>query len=83
MKAETFLADLNARYRGAGGPSLDLLARHIAEALEEISEGAETDPLEGMLKEKLLELAEERGIEVVGTGTDGAILKADLIKALR
>lgn len=42
MKAETFLANLNARYRSAGGPSLHLLAQHVAEALEEVSEGGKS-----------------------------------------
>lgn len=82
MTAETFLADLNERYRAGGGASLDLLAAHVAEAFEELAAG-EDDPLDGMLKEDLQALADERGVEVVGTGTDGAILKDDLLKALR
>lgn len=42
MKAETFLANLNARATVDGGLTLDVLARHLAETIEDISERNET-----------------------------------------
>jgi predicted metallo-beta-lactamase superfamily hydrolase len=38
---------------------------------------------EGYNKDKLQEVADAAGIEVKGTGADGAVLKEDLVKALR
>lgn len=44
MKAETFLANLHARAKREGGLNLSVLARHLAEAIEEISEPKNATP---------------------------------------
>lgn len=54
-------------------------------ATEAEAEGAivePTDDLEGKTDEELTALAQERGIEITGTGTRGRVTHADLLKAL-
>lgn len=56
-------------------------AEQAAEAAEAAAKEAEK-ALEGLTVQQLTERAAEAGIEVVGTGTGGNILKRDLIQAL-
>ncbi|WP_414049779.1 E3 binding domain-containing protein [Macrococcus animalis] len=42
-----------------------------------------TVALEDLTKAELETLAKEKGLEVVGTGKDGAVLKDDLLEALK
>jgi hypothetical protein len=43
----------------------------------------EADPYDGLLKADLEQLVDERGLEVTGTGADGAVKVDDLLAALR
>lgn len=58
-------------YRGSGAKKQDTGGENDRQA-----------DLESLTKDELAKLAEERGVTVEGTGKDGAVLKADLVKAL-
>ena len=66
MRAETFLANLNERARAAGGLTLDVLAHHVAEALEEISGDAGERTLEDLTNDELREMCAERDLKTSG-----------------
>lgn len=95
MTANEFLSRFNARCRETGiqnSPTalVNALARHVADALEEISGGgakkkagpSHREILEAMDKDELQAIVDERGIEVEGTGAGGNVLKRDLVEAL-
>lgn len=52
-----------------------------ADSSAEDGPGSEPD-LDGLTVPELEDLAQQRGVEVEGTGADGRVLKADLLKAL-
>ncbi|ULG70874.1 hypothetical protein [Macrococcus brunensis] len=53
----------------------------LPKSVEELDNGEKS--VEDLTKAELEALSAERGIEVVGTGKDGAVLKEDLVKALK
>lgn len=95
MTAKSFLSDFRRRCQESGvqnSPTakVDLLAQHVAEALEEVSAGgskkrsgpSQRDILEAMSKDELQAIADQRDVKVEGTGAGGNVLKSDLVEAL-
>lgn len=83
------IADKTYIYRGAFIHPGDELPEEIAEKIESASveeepaaEAGDLNPLEEMSVDDLRELVERREITVEGTGKNGNVVKADLIRAL-
>lgn len=60
-------------------------AREAAERAERDEDGLSAEELSGMTKEELEDYMASNGIDVPekGSGADGAVVKADLVKAVR
>lgn len=68
-------ADEQAGRKAARGPAENKAARGPAE-------NKSAEDLESMTKAELQAEADRRGVEVEGTGANGAVTKADLVRAL-